>query len=342
MAAALGGPARPLDGLACGFPDIVIGDKVVGGEVYKMRGIRRRDPAAYDASFAAIMDLDDALRPLCRPDGATVVMNDGFITSNVVAVERLFDPAGGLADRCQLVHTIGTEMGTGVITPVGAGQDIPLEGYNWMIDLGCREGSGLDPDDVRSCDNFNTAAPGTVQKIISQSGLIRLAVRNFQRRRPERLDELFAAGLLAWEDRGGERTLVVPQTPRDRRSDLVRCLVALLKDGDASVRDAYREMGMAMGVLIQAMGSLLRGMEPERLVSGGVVAEDECFSAFRAGLKSAFPGFDVARIDTATTFSPLLRKLARRDLGFLTAVGAAYVASHRRRANQQAPGTPSG
>ena len=87
----------------------------------------------------------------------------------------------------------------------------------------------------------------------------------------------------------------------------MRRLAALLKEGDASVRDAYREMGAAMGALIQAMGRLLRDVEPERFVSGGVVAEDECFAAFREGLKEAHPGFDVARIDTETAFSPLLR-----------------------------------
>ncbi|MDR0362542.1 MAG: hypothetical protein LBJ46_07670 [Planctomycetota bacterium] len=337
VAEALGAPARPLDGLVCGFPDIVIGGKVVGGEVYKMRGIRRRDPAGYDADFAAIMHLDDALRPLCREGGAVVVMNDGFITSNVVAVEKLFDPAGGLEDKCLLAHTIGTEMGTGVISPVGAEQDIPLEGYNWILDLGCGEEAFLDPDDVRSAANFNTAAPGTVQKIISQSGLIRLAVRNFQKRRPDRLDELLADGLLVWERREGRRLLVVGHEPRDRRGELVRRLAALLRDGDECVGDAYREMGMAMGVLIEAMGELLDGIELSRFVSGGVVAEDGCFAAFRDGLAAAYPDYGVTRIDTETTYSPLLGKLGCRDLGFLTAVGAAYVASRRSLENAAFP-----
>lgn len=326
---ALKGPVAPLDGLVCGFPDIVIGDKVVGGEVYKMRGIRQRDPVAYDADFASIMHIDRTLSRLCRPGGATVVMNDGFVTSNVIAAEKLFSGDNSQGDKCLLVHTIGTEMGTGVIAPAGADQDIPIEGYNWIIDLGCPEYSGLVPDDVRSCDNFNTAAPGTIQKIISQSGLIRLAVENFSRNDPGRLDELVADGLLAWEKRGGVEALVVSEKPRDRRSDLVRRLISLLKKGDPNVREAYRGMGSAMGALIRAMGELLAGIELDRFVSGGVIAEDECFAAFAEGLKAAYPGYGVMRLDTETAFSPLLGKLPCHDIGFMTAVGAAYVASRR-------------
>ncbi len=335
LTAALGRSPDLLDGLVCGFPDIVINDKVVGGEVYKLRGIRRRDPAAYDADFAAIMNLDDALRPLVKPDGATVVMNDGFATLFVISAERLY--AGDAADSCLLVHTIGTEMGTGIICPFGAEQNIPMEGYNWIIDLSQSEETLLDADDVRSSVNFNTGVPGSVQKVISQSGLIRLAVRNFQREDPAQIDKLLEDGLLVRQQRGGSECLLVSSVPRDRRSDLVRRLVAMLKDGNPQVRDAYREIGMALGVLVEAMDAMLAGVGHNRFVSGGIVAEDECFRHFRAGLREAYPAYDVRRLDAGACATPLLGALAREDIGYMTAVGSCYVASKRLLQNRRQP-----
>lgn len=325
----LAGDIPLLDGLVCGFPDIVINDKVVGGEVYKLRGIRQRDPAGYDADFSAIMNLDDSLRHLCKPAGETAVFNDGFITSYVISAERQFAGVDGGESCCLLVHTIGTEMGTGIICPFGADQDIPIEGYNWIVDLARGEDSTLDADDVRSSVNFNTAVPGTIQKVISQSGLIRLAVKNFAATEPERVDELLHEGLLHWEDRPGGKILAVPMHPYDRRSDLVRRLVAMLRDGNVSVRNAYKEMGLVLGVLVEAMDSMLAGVGHERFVSGGVVADDECFRCFAEGLKSAYPAYSVRRLDADVCSTPLLKKLSRADIGFMSAVGSCYIASKR-------------
>ncbi len=325
----LAGSIAMLDGLVCGFPDIVINDKVVGGEVYKLRGIRQRDPAGYDADFSAIMNLDDSLRHLCAPDGVTAVLNDGFITSYVISAERLFAGADAGGNGCQLVHTIGTEMGTGIICSFGADQDIPIEGYNWIVDLSRGEDSTLDADDVRSSVNFNTAVPGTIQKVISQSGLIRLAVKNFAATEPERIDQLLQEGLLQWAERPGGKIFAVPMQPYDRRSDLVRRLVGMLREGNESVRNAYKEMGMVLGVLVEAMGSMLTGVSNERFVSGGVVADDECFRCFSEGLKSAYPEYSVRRLDADVCSTPLLKKLSRADIGFMTAVGSCYIASKR-------------
>ena len=92
--------------------------------------------------------------------------------------------------RGVFAHTLGTELGTGWVTETGAIPDIPLEVYNFIIDLGCWPERAFEPDDLRSVNNFNTGLPGTLQKYCSQSGVFRLALKRFSSERPDLLREL--------------------------------------------------------------------------------------------------------------------------------------------------------
>ena len=68
-------------------------------------------------------------------------------------------------------HTLGTELGTGWVRPDGSIPEIPLEVYNFIVDLGSAPQQAYEADDARSVNNFNTGLPGTLQKYACQSGV---------------------------------------------------------------------------------------------------------------------------------------------------------------------------
>ena len=56
----------PLDVLGVSFPDVVIRDRIVGGESPKTKGMRENPAIDYETAFAGLGGLVDQLRPLCR------------------------------------------------------------------------------------------------------------------------------------------------------------------------------------------------------------------------------------------------------------------------------------
>ena len=58
---ALGDKIRGFDAIGLCFPDVVIKDKVVGGEAPKTRGIRENAAVEYEAEFRKLTDLNDIL-----------------------------------------------------------------------------------------------------------------------------------------------------------------------------------------------------------------------------------------------------------------------------------------
>ena len=115
-----------LDAIGLCFPDVVVKNKIVGGEVYKTRGIRNNPEIDYDVDFAQLTHLDDRLRASVVEggSGAVRIINDGPMASFTAAVEMAFS---GDADKVRdgvFAHTLGTELGTGWITESGSIPDI--------------------------------------------------------------------------------------------------------------------------------------------------------------------------------------------------------------------------
>ena len=59
-------PGMLLDGLGISFPDVVIRNRIVGGEGPKTQGMRLHAPD-YEAEFEKITALSNHLAPLCVP-----------------------------------------------------------------------------------------------------------------------------------------------------------------------------------------------------------------------------------------------------------------------------------
>ncbi len=320
-----------LDAIGVCFPDVVVQDKIVGGEVYKTRGMRIALGAAYEEEFRRLSHLDVELRRLVRPGGAVGIINDGPMAAFTAAVEMgAADPAS-IADGV-FAHTLGTELGSGWVTHDGAIPDIPLEIYNCVIDLGSYPERAHGPDDVRSVNNFNTLVPGTLQKYTSQSGVFRLAAKYLPTDDPALYQELLTRGLLVEAADG----LFVPTEPKDLRKPLLEFLMAAAEgDGHPAVQRIFREIGEFMAVAWLESRWLLDPAAQQRILFGRLVKRRVCFALMVEGARRVAPELELTVADDEMASTPLMRALSDMPdytvAQFAQAIGAVHYANLRLR-----------
>jgi hypothetical protein len=317
------------DAIGLCFPDVVVRDKIVGGEVYKTRGIRENGAVDYEQEFRRLSHLDDALRAFVRPGGAVGILNDGPMAAFTAAVETA--AASPAAVECGVfAHTLGTELGTGWVTEAGAVPDIPLEVYNCVIDLGSYPERRHGPDDVRSVNNFNTRLPGTLQKYTSQSGVFRLAAKYLPRESPQLFRELFARGYLV-EDGAALR---VPTQPKDMRKPLLEHLMRLAEGGTEPVVDRiFRELGEFLAVAWLETEFILAPRARRRILFGRLVKHRRCFALMVEGARRIAPDLELGVADDELANTPFMQALKERPgytvAQFAQAIGAVHYANHR-------------
>jgi hypothetical protein len=317
------------DAIGLCFPDVVVRDKIVGGEVYKTRGIRESRALDYEREFRELSHLDGALRAFVRPGGAVGIINDGPMAAFTAAVETaVVDPAA--VERGVFAHTLGTELGTGWVTEEGAIPDLPLEVYNCVIDLGSYPERAHDPDDVRSVNNFNTHLAGTLQKYTSQSGVFRLAVKYLPDASPALFRALFAQGFLV-EDGPALR---VPTEPRDMRKPFLEFLMRQVEaGGEPAVDRIFRELGEFLAVAWAETEFILAPRARERILFGRLVKHRRCFALMVEGARRLAPGLRLGVADDELANTPFMRALRERPgytvAQFAQAIGAVHYANHR-------------
>lgn len=316
---------RIFDGVVIGFPDIVVNNKVAGGETYKQRGIRNNKEVGYEHEFLKMSNLDVLVKQYIKPDGKVRVLNDGNASAFIVSVEQAFSDENLIENNGLFANTIGTEMGTGFISKTGTIQDIPLECFQYTIDLGSLNESEYHSDDVRSIKNFNTNISGSVQKYVSQIGMIRLAVKNIKQKNTELYASLFEQGYLAYTTLEGQHSLIIPTEPVDKRNEFTRYLIQLLEEGNEAMEDTFREIGQMIGITIEEIKFIFSEISTTKLISGGIVASDVCLKLIKEGLKSKYPEYEVKRLDGEIITSPLLKKLDEKHRNFTSAVGSVYI-----------------
>ncbi len=76
-----------LDAAGISFPDIVIRDRIVGGETPKTKAMRENTARDYEQEFARLRELRTLLLPLCGPGGEVHLTNDGNMDAFIAAVE---------------------------------------------------------------------------------------------------------------------------------------------------------------------------------------------------------------------------------------------------------------
>ncbi|MBQ6373011.1 MAG: hypothetical protein IJJ45_00845 [Clostridia bacterium] len=327
MEARLGDRLRPLDGIGLCFPDVVIKGRIAGGETPKTQGIRGNAALDYESEFGRLSSLGDRLAAFVRPGGAVRIVNDGPMAAFTAAVEQA---AAGrdLSNGC-FAHSLGTDLGTGWILPDGGIPEIPLEVYNFIIDLGCHGQRAFDPHDVRSTRNFTTGLPGSLQKYAGQFGVFRMAAKQLPQADPALYRSLFDEGLFRWS---GDR-LIVPTAPDDMRKPCLERFMQAAADPAAPAAELFRGVGEALAVTWRETKYLLSPACDDRSLFGRLVKHPPCFRAICEGARRITPALQLEAADEGLANTPLMRQLAAHpDLTvaqFAQAVGAIHFACVR-------------
>lgn len=322
MEEAVGNNLPGFDAIGLCFPDVVIRNRIVGGETYKTRGMRRNGSADYEREFAQITDLHDLLKEFVRPGGLVMNTNDGPMAAFTTAMEEA--AAGMDLSKGFFAHTLGTELGTGWILPDGSIPEIPLEAYNFIIDLGSSGQKADEADDVRSVLNFNTGLAGTLQKYASQSGVFRLAAKHLPEQDPAVYQKAFDRGFFRLE--GGK--LAVPTAPEDLRKP---CLEFFMKEAEAkgsACAEIFRKIGEYMAVTWLETEYILNPSCKARTLYGRLVKSAVCFELIREGARRLVPDISLAAADDSLVKTPLMKQLQENEnysiAQFAQAVGAIY------------------
>lgn len=322
MERAAGENLRNFDAIGLSFPDVVIRSRIVGGETHKTHGMRENKALDYETQFARITNLADELAAYVTEGGVVMNTNDGPMAAFTAAVEQAAE--GGDMSRGFFAHTLGTELGTGWIRPDGSIPEIPLEVYNFIIDLGSFAQRQYDAEDARSVINLNTGLPGTLQKYAGQSGVFRLAAKYLPQQAPAVFQEALERGLFAWE---GDR-LIVPTGPRDMRKSCLEFFMDKAAEGEKTCAGIFREIGEYMAVTWQETDYILEPEAKARTLFGRLVKDPACFALLQKGGSARVPGLQQYAADGSLANTPLMRQLeALPDYTvaqFAQAVGAIY------------------
>ncbi|MCX7026802.1 MAG: hypothetical protein NT061_04770 [Spirochaetes bacterium] len=317
------------DGIGLCFPDVVVQNKIVGGEVYKTRGIRNNPDIDYESDFAELTELDTRLKTWVKPDGVVRIINDGPMASFAAAVEIAASPEAGKVANGVFAHTLGTELGTGWVTETGAIPDIPLEVYNFIIDLGSRPERGYEPDDLRSVNNFNTGLPGTLQKYCSQSGVFRLAMKYFPAERPDLFRELKDKGYIVQRKVGGSNGWYVPTEPVDQRKPFLEHMMKLPdREKDETNRRIWHDIGEFLAVTLLETKRILDPGTDERFLFGRLVKNQTCFDLMVEGGRGIKSDILLTVAGTGMANTALMKELEGHPeltvAQFAQAIGAVY------------------
>ncbi len=311
------------DSIVAGFPDIIVYNKIAGGESFKHLGMKNNPEIDYEIEFFLTADLDQMLTPYGREGAAIIVINDGNAASYITSVEQAFASQNLIDENGMFACTVGTEMGTGFVSRGGTIQHIPMEGFQHIIDLGSEEYQKYPAFDIRSILSTNTGVSGVVQKYISQMALFRMVITELWETKDPLFQELLDKGLITFDEEKDAMHTVVE--PKDLRGVLTRMLVGQLANEHPAVVKTYKMMGKAMGILIDQDRLIYPEITTTRLLSGGIIADNRAFYLMREGLKEYNAEYEVMRMDEDTMYSPLLKSMKPEERSFNVAIGSAYI-----------------
>lgn len=323
MEAAAGTGLQNFDAIGLCFPDVVIRNQIVGGETYKTRGMRENRALDYDEQFSKLTNLCSYLQPFVTPDGFVMNTNDGPMAAFTTAVEQA---AAGLdVSNGFFAHTLGTELGAGWVRPDGSIPEIPLEVYNFIVDLGSFGQKGYAADDIRSINNFNTGLPGTLQKYACQSGVFRLAAKVLPTAAPDIWREAFNLGLFAQRD----GKIVVPTEPLDMRKPCLEFFMTKATEPEQTAcAEIFRKVGESLGACWSETTYILQPETEDRTLFGRLVKNPICFQLLCEGANRLIPGLRQFAADGTLANTPLMQQLeAHPDYTvaqFAQAIGAIY------------------
>ena len=310
----LGARIDVLDGVGVSFPDVVIQNRIVGGETPKTKGIRENPALDYRTEFQKITELRALLLPLCKAGGTVEMINDGPMAAYTAAMELAHGAAAGQIAGGVLAHSLGTDLGTGWLTAQGTIPEVPMEIYDFLLDLGSWPSRALPPEDVRGVRNENSGLPG-VRRYLGQAAAFRLAAR---------MDE----GLLEGFVRREGELLVVPTAPQDLRKPCLEHLMLLAERGEPQAEEIFRRIGSHLGRVCLEMEHLFHHQTSERFLFGRFIKHPKCFALLAEGCAQVAPHIRLTAADDELACTPLMRQLSKMPdctvAQFAQAVGAVY------------------
>ena len=332
-------PQRRFDAIVIGFPDIVVFNKIAGGETFKQQGMKFNPDIDYETEFSKTSNLDTLARPYAKEGAPVIVLNDTNTASYLISVEQSLAENTLIDEQGMFINTVGTEMGTGFVSRGGTIQYIPLEGYQHVIDLGNTDYCKYPLNDLRSINNMNTAIPGTVQKYITQLGLFRMAMSEFMEKDKSVIEYMAAQKLIHFNpDTDLVEMITIPINTREKLTLFLT--EKMLEQKNPVMETVIRTMGKAMGILIDQDLLLFPEIKPRRLISGGIMANDDVFRLFSDALKKHNPSYEIIRLDENIVIHPLLKKIPREKRNFTVAVGSAFIGNRFLLAAQQEKAHP--
>ncbi|MCR5161494.1 MAG: hypothetical protein K6C06_06965 [Lachnospiraceae bacterium] len=322
----LGPELTGFDGIGLSFPDVVINNRIIGGETSKTRGMRDNKDRGYEEQFAVLTGLCDTLRRYVREGGCVRALNDGNMAAYTAAVEM----QAGSEDVSEGVfaHSLGTDIGTGWVEPDGEVPSIPLEIYSFVIDLGSRKGRTYSDRDVRSIQNTNTGLFGGLQRYTSQAGIFRLAAEYLPVKEPSLWEEMCEKGLFREKD----GIMDIPREPVDMRKPALEFLSEKACSGESAFcREMFQKIGEYLAVTFEETDFILRSVPHRRFLLGRLVKRRECFELIREGARQRYPEVIPEAADEDMANSSLMRQLDELTdysvAQFAQAVGAMYCAA---------------
>ncbi len=305
-----------LNGVGLSFPDVVIRDRIVGGETPKTRGMRDNTALDYEREFKKLGDLKEAILALCAPGGRCRICNDGSMAAFTAAAELAAGGEDAAIAGGVIAHSLGTDLGTGWLLPDGSIPPIPLEMYDLLLDLGSRSAAAFPPEDLRSSRNENSGMPG-LRRALGQAAAYRLAWS---------LDPGMLTGFVQ-EENG---LLTIPTAPEDLRKPALAHLMALAEEGKPEAEEIFRQIGRNLAAVVREMDWIFGATPPARFLFGRFVKSRRCFALLCEGFDGAETGVRLKAADEELANTPLMRQLAERPdasvAQFGQTVGAIYYA----------------
>ena len=312
----LGSGIDVLDAVGLSFPDVVIHDRIIGGETPKTRGMRNNLARDYETEFSKLTALNEEIAALCRAGGRVRIVNDGSMAAFTAAMELAHSSDAGLIKKGVIAHSLGTDLGTGWLTGEGTIPPLPLEMYDCLLDLGSLSKREFDVRDLRCVCNENSGLPG-VRRYMGQAAAFRLAW------------EQEPALVKDYVQRSGSLVYIRDKDPDLRKS----CLEHLMEQAEAGNKQAeqiFVAIGENLGQVCREMEFLLDTGLDKRFIFGRFVKRPRCFALLCQGCGHTAPGIRLVAADSGMAFTPLMRALdGLPDVTvaqFGQAVGSAYYA----------------
>lgn len=307
-------PGAVCASIGLSYPDVIIRDRIAGGETPKTKGLQEHDPAHYEETLVRLGQLKDGLAALLMPGGTLHLANDGNIAAYTAAAELSFSENASSVDRGVFAHSLGTDLGTGLLLGDGSIPEAPLELYTFRTGTEEKEALVFPPEDVRSARTVHSGLRGAERRV-GQAAAFRYAYSL-----APRLLEGFT------EERNGLVRVIT--APEDKRKALLEHLMVCADAGDPQAGEVFIRIGRALGEITLEAEALLRTGMRERYVFGRFVKRARVFSLIEKGFRELCTGYSLIAADSALAKSPLMKALAADPsvtvAQFGQAVGAVY------------------